>query len=263
MLKVVLPNGKVLEYDRRVRAVDVAADIGPRLARDAVAAQVDGHTVGVSSYLPTEGEVQLRLLTAKDPEALAMMRHSVPSDGPGRNAALRGRAIGLRSHGRQRLLLRFRVETPAFGRRLAASRPKWPGSSATTSPSSASKSRRPGIQFARTWARRSRSSTSTGGLADQETVSFYRQGEFIDLCRGPHVPRAGAIGAFKLLSVAGAYWKGDATRQQLQRLYATAWFSKQELDDISSSSRRPSAATTACWAGNWNCSPSIRWWAPA
>ncbi len=69
------------------------------------------------------------------------------------------------------------------------------------------------------------------GLADEPTVSFYRQGEFIDLCRGPHVPSAGAIGAFKLLSVAGAYWKGDASRQQLQRLYGTAFFSKQDLDD--------------------------------
>ncbi len=68
------------------------------------------------------------------------------------------------------------------------------------------------------------------GLADHPTLSFYRQGEFIDLCRGPHVPAAGAIGAFKLLSVAGAYWKGDSSRQQLQRLYATAFFSPAELD---------------------------------
>ena len=69
------------------------------------------------------------------------------------------------------------------------------------------------------------------GLADHATLSFYRQGEFLDLCRGPHIPAAGAIGAFKLLSIAGAYWKGDATRQQLQRLYATAWFSKEELEE--------------------------------
>ncbi len=69
------------------------------------------------------------------------------------------------------------------------------------------------------------------GLADHPTLSFYRQGEFIDLCRGPHIPSAGAIGAFKLLSIAGAYWKGDASRQQLQRLYATAWFTKAELEE--------------------------------
>ena len=68
------------------------------------------------------------------------------------------------------------------------------------------------------------------GLGDHETVSFYRQGEFLDLCRGPHVPSAGSIGAFKLLSIAGAYWKGDANRPQLQRLYGTAFFNKQDLD---------------------------------
>ena len=61
-------------------------------------------------------------------------------------------------------------------------------------------------------------------------MSFYRQGEFLDLCRGPHVPAAGAIGAFKVLSVAGAYWKGDASREQLQRLYGTAFFTPQDLD---------------------------------
>ncbi len=69
------------------------------------------------------------------------------------------------------------------------------------------------------------------GLKDEAAVSFYRQGEFIDLCRGPHVPSPGAIGAFKLLSVAGAYWKGDASRQQLQRVYGTAWFNREELDE--------------------------------
>src|SRR5262249_21979346 len=62
------------------------------------------------------------------------------------------------------------------------------------------------------------------------TLSFYRQGEFIDLCRGPPIPHPGRIGAFKLLSIAGAYWKNDSSRKQLQRLYATAFFSQKELD---------------------------------
>ncbi len=63
-----------------------------------------------------------------------------------------------------------------------------------------------------------------------DTLSFYRQGEFIDLCRGPHIPHAGKVGAFKLLSIAGAYWKNDSSRKQLQRLYATAFFSQKDLD---------------------------------
>jgi threonyl-tRNA synthetase len=65
---------------------------------------------------------------------------------------------------------------------------------------------------------------------DEPTLSFYRQGEFIDLCRGPHLPHAGKIGAFKILSIAGAYWKNDASRKQLQRLYGTAFFSQKDLD---------------------------------
>ena len=69
------------------------------------------------------------------------------------------------------------------------------------------------------------------GFAPEETVSFYRQGEFMDLCRGPHLPSTGRLGAFKLLSIAGAYWRGDEKREQLQRIYATAFFDRKELDE--------------------------------
>src|SRR5207302_4807901 len=65
---------------------------------------------------------------------------------------------------------------------------------------------------------------------ENATLSFYRQGEFIDLCRGPHIPHAGKVGAFKLMSIAGAYWKNDSSRKQLQRLYATAFFNQKDLD---------------------------------
>jgi threonyl-tRNA synthetase len=68
------------------------------------------------------------------------------------------------------------------------------------------------------------------GLKDYATISFYRQGEFIDLCRGPHIPAAGKVGAFKLTHIAGAYWKNDASRPQLQRLYGTAFFDKKAMD---------------------------------
>src|SRR5262249_750093 len=67
-------------------------------------------------------------------------------------------------------------------------------------------------------------------LKPYPSLSFYRQGEFIDLCRGPHIPHAGKVGAFKLMSIAGAYWKGDSSRKQLQRLYGTAFFSQKDLD---------------------------------
>ncbi|MGA2255648.1 MAG: TGS domain-containing protein, partial [Thermoguttaceae bacterium] len=76
MLKVNLPDGNVLEYTRRVRPIDIAAEIGPRLAKATVAAQVDGQIVGANSFLPEEGQVSLRLITNRDPEALNVMRHS-------------------------------------------------------------------------------------------------------------------------------------------------------------------------------------------
>ncbi len=80
------------------------------------------------------------------------------------------------------------------------------------------------------------------GLADHEQLGFYRQGEFIDLCRGPHIPDAGRIKAFKVMNVAGAYWKGDASGKQLQRVYGTAWFSPKDmqayLDQIEEAKRR-------------------------
>ena len=91
------------------------------------------------------------------------------------------------------------------------------------------------------------------------TLSFYRQGEFIDLCRGPHLPHAGKIGAFKILSIAGAYWKNDSTRKQLQRLYATAFFNQKDLDAYLTRWRRRRNAIIACSASNSSCLPSARW----
>ncbi len=77
MLKVNLPDGSILEYSRRVRPLDIAADIGPRLAKATLAAQVDGRLIGADQPLPEEGQISLRLITKKDPEALDIMRHSV------------------------------------------------------------------------------------------------------------------------------------------------------------------------------------------
>ena len=76
MLKVILPDGKTLEYSRRVRPIDIAAEIGPRLAKATLAAEVDGHLVGADEPLPADGQVALRLITAKDPQALDLLRHS-------------------------------------------------------------------------------------------------------------------------------------------------------------------------------------------
>ena len=233
MLKVKLPNGDVLEYSRRVRPLDIAADIGARLAKATIAAIVDGQQVGVDCLLPEEGEVALRLLTSKDPEALGIMRHSA--------AHVMARAVMRLFEGVQLAFgpttgngfyYDFQLEKPLSEEDFPRIEAEMAKIVKENEPfERVEMDRAEAIQFCRDLGQSLKVEHMESGLADEAKVSFYRQGEFMDLCRGPHVPSAGAIGAFKLLSVAGAYWKGDSSRQQLQRLYGTAWFSKQDLEN--------------------------------
>ena len=233
MLKVALPDGKTLEYSHHVRPIDIAADIGPRLAKATLAAEVDGNLVGVNDPLPADGQITLRLITSKDPQALDLLRHSC--------AHLMARAVMRLFDGVQ---LAFGPTVTGgfyydFQMEHALSEADFPKIEAEMAklikenePFERVEMDRAGaLQLCRDLGQALKVEHLGEGLAEESTVSFYRQGEFVDLCRGPHVPTAGAIGAFKILSVAGAYWKGDASRQQLQRLYGTAFFTKQELDD--------------------------------
>jgi threonyl-tRNA synthetase len=232
MLQVKLPDGSVREYSKRVRPIDVAADIGPGLAKATLAAEVDGNVVGAATPLPSEGQVSLRLLTRKDPEALAVMRHSA--------AHVMARAVMRLFDGVQ---LAFGPTTDNgfyydFELKRPLSEEDFPAIEAEMAKiikadepfERLEEPREKAIAICRDLGQTLKVEHIGEGLADHATLSFYRQGEFIDLCRGPHIPSAGAIGACKLLSIAGAYWKGDASRQQLQRLYGTAWFSQAELD---------------------------------
>lgn len=234
MLKVKLPDGSVREYSEPVRVIDVAQEIGPRLAKATVAAIVDGRTVGIDYPLPTSGEISLRLLTKKDPEALGVMRHSC--------AHVMARAVMRLFKGAELAFgptidNGFYYDIGGLDRSLGES--DFPAIEAEMAKIVKAdepferlvEPRDKAVAICRDLDQPLKVEHIETGLSDQSTLSFYRQGEFIDLCRGPHVPSAGYIGDFKLLSVAGAYWKGDASRQQLQRLYGTAWFSKQELED--------------------------------
>ncbi|NLE38318.1 MAG: threonine--tRNA ligase [Pirellulaceae bacterium] len=233
MLKVHLPDGNVLEYSRRVRPLDVAADIGPRLAKAALGAEVDGRIVGVDAFLPDEGDVDLRLLTKKDAQSLDLMRHSC--------AHVMARAVMRLFEGVQ-LAFGPTVDN-GFYYDFLLDRPlsedDFPKIEAEMAKivkqdepfERLEQPHATAVELCRELGQTLKVEHLESGLDEHEMVSFYRQGEFLDLCRGPHVPSAGAIGAFKLLSVAGAYWKGDASKQQLQRLYGTAWFDKKELDD--------------------------------
>ena len=232
MLQVKLPDGSAREYPRSVRPKDVAAEIGAGLAKATLAAVVDGKVVGADAPLPDSGEVSLRLLTKKDPEALAVMRHSC--------AHIMARAVMRLFDGVQ---LAFgptidngfyydfdlphkltEADFPAIEAEMAKIIKLNEPFERIEEP------RAKAVAIVRDLRQPLKVEHIEQGLADHATLSFYRQGEFIDLCRGPHVPAAGAIGAFKILSVAGAYWKGDSARQQLQRVYATAFFTPAELE---------------------------------
>lgn len=232
MLTLRLPDGSARQAPGRSRSRDIAESIGKRLAKDAVAARVDGEIVDLERELPDSGEVKFQILTDKDPAALEVLRHScahvmaraVMRLFPGTQLAF-GPAL---EHG-----FYYDIDSPTPIReedfpRIEAEMKKI-------------------VAAAEPFERFERPTAEARALVDDlkqqfkvehideelkqyPSLSFYRQGEFIDLCRGPHIPHAGRIGAFKLLSIAGAYWKNDSSRKQLQRLYGTAFFSQKELD---------------------------------
>ncbi|MDR1923077.1 MAG: threonine--tRNA ligase [Planctomycetaceae bacterium] len=233
MLKVELPDGSVREYSGLVTPFGVASEIGAGLAKAMVAAVVDGQIVGADFKLPENGSVNLRILTKKDSESLDILRHST--------AHLMARAV-MRLYENVQLAFGPTVDNGFYydlwmEHRLseddfekietemqklvkldeAFERIEIPHSEA--------------VELLTGMSQTLKVEHLKESLAAEEKVSFYRQGEFLDLCRGPHIPSSRFVGAFKLTSVAGAYWKGDASKQQLQRLYGTAFFDKKELDE--------------------------------
>ena len=231
MLQVNLPDGTTKQYSESLTPADIAAEIGPGLAKAAIAAQIDDTIVGLDHQLPTDGQVALRLLTKKDAESLAVMRHSC--------AHVMARAVMRLRKGVQLAFgptvdggyyYDFDLEEPLSEEDFPAIEAEMKKIVKGNEPfERIVEPRDKALQVCQHMDQKYKVEHIKEGLADHETVSFYRQGEFLDLCRGPHVPAAGAIGAFKLLSIAGAYWKGDASRPQLQRLYGTAFFNKQDL----------------------------------
>src|SRR5262245_56079100 len=233
MLKVILPDGSSKEFSGSVPVKEVAAAIGPRLLKAAVAAEVDGKIVGLDYKLPAEGEVKVRILTAKNPEALGVMRHSA--------AHVMARAVMRIKKGVQLAFgptveggfyYDFEMPDPLKEEDFPAIEAEMKKIIDLDEPFERIETpREKALEIVQGLEQKYKVEHINTGLADHASMSFYRQGEFIDLCRGPHVISPKAIGAYKLLSIAGAYWKGDANNAQLQRLYATAFFTKEELDE--------------------------------
>ncbi len=239
MIQVQLPDGSVKEYPDNYTAIDVAKTIGERLANATLAAEVNGNVVDAMrpleqvSNLPAGTPIPLKLITNKDPRALAVMRHSA--------AHIMARAImrlypgvGLAfgpttGHG---FYYDFDLDTKISEDDFPRIEEEMKKIIADAEPFERFHATRDeAIKFCGDLNQALKVEHIQTGLADHASLSFYRQGEFVDLCRGPHVPDAGRITAIKLISIAGSYWKGDANNKQLQRLYGTAWFSQKDLDE--------------------------------
>ena len=233
MLKVRLPDGTLKEYDSALSIADVAADIGPGLAKAALAGEVDGTVVGLDFQLPDESTIDLKILTKKDQDSLGVMRHSC--------AHVMARAVMRKFNGVQLAFgptidggfyYDFDLEHSLTEEDFPAIEAEMKKIIKDNEPfERVEESRDNALQICEDLKQEYKVEHISTGLAEHQTLSFYRQGEFVDLCRGPHIPTPKSIGAFKLLSVAGAYWKGNSDNKQLQRLYGTAFFDKESLEE--------------------------------
>ena len=236
MVQIKLPDGSVKEWPEGVRPREIAEGIGKRLADAAIAAVANGAIVDLDRPLENGAAtpIELKLLTNRDPEALGVLRHST--------AHLMARAImrlfpGCRLAFGPTTANGFYYDVDLDGGR-SLSEDDFPAIEAEMA--QIIKLAEPFERFtlpsddARQFVEDLGQSYKVEHIDDElhkfGVLSFYRQGEFVDLCRGPHIPNAGKVGAFKLLSIAGAYWKGQTNAPMLQRVYGTAFFDKKELD---------------------------------
>ncbi|MEO8725582.1 MAG: threonine--tRNA ligase [Acidobacteriaceae bacterium] len=230
MVRITLPDGSIRELPKGATALEVANQISPRLADAAYVAKIDGKVVDLST--PLEADAHVTLLTDKNPEALEVVRHST--------AHLLATAVlelfpeTKLGHGpptESGFFYDFYRPTPFTPDDLEKIEARMNEVAAR------------GDKFAREWVGREAALQQyeaegdwmkvhfISKFTDSDKVSFYRNGEVVDFCRGPHVPSTAKLKAFKLFSIAGAYWLGDEKNQQLQRISGTAFFTKKQLED--------------------------------
>lgn len=227
-LRVILPDGTTREFPAGSTAGDVAASIGPGLARAAVAAVVDGEVVDLMR--PLEGEVHLSILTERDPEALAVLRHSAAHVLATAVRTIRpGAGIGFGPAIDEGFYYDFDVDEPFTPDDLEAFEAEMARVIEEDQPFVRRRVTREEARelFADDPLKLERLEE----FDDDEVITVYQNGPFVDLCRGPHVPSTGRLAHYRLLNAAGAYWRGDERRQMLQRIYGTAFFREKELDE--------------------------------
>ncbi len=225
---VTLPDGSFRQFDSAVSIHDVAADIGPGLAKAALAGKVDGQLVDTSFVI--EHDVQLAIITDRDAEGLEVIRHST--------AHLLAQAVKSLFPTAQVTIgpviedgyyYDFSYEHSFTPEDLQAIEKKMAELVRENYPVTRTvKSRDEAVQFFRDMGEEYKAEIIASIPADED-LSLYQQGDFVDLCRGPHVPATGKLKSFKLMKLAGAYWRGDSKNEMLQRIYGTAWANKKDL----------------------------------
>ena len=226
-MEIVLPDGSKKTLDAGATVADVAASIGAGLAKAALAGKIDGKLVDLTT--PAHDGAAVEIITAKSPEALHILRHSC--------AHIMAEAVQELFPGTQiafgpatddgyfyDFLLSENISSDDFGaiekkmQQIIKANEPFVREVVTID------------QAKEIFADQRFKLEHIDDLADEQ-ITIYRHGSFVDLCSGPHIPSAGKIGAIKLMKLAGAYWRADASREQLQRLYGTAFFKKAELDE--------------------------------
>ncbi|NND45441.1 MAG: threonine--tRNA ligase [Xanthomonadales bacterium] len=227
---ITLPDGSERRFDAPVSVMDVAADIGPGLAKATLAGEVNGQLVDAATVL--ENDATLRIITARDPEGLEIIRHST--------AHLLAQAV-------QRLFPDAQVTIgPVIENGFYydfAYEPGFKPEDLEAIEKEMQKIVGAGLEVKRQVMSRDEAVALFRDMGEEykaqiiedipaeEELSLYGQGDWVDLCRGPHVPNTSHLGVFKLTKLAGAYWRGDSKNEMLQRIYGTAWAKKKDLDD--------------------------------
>ena len=229
MVAITLPDGSVRQYKEPVSGADIAADIGPGLAKAALAVRVDGELTDLLA--PIENDACIGIITSKDDDALELLRHDCAhvmaeavkelypetqvTIGPNIEDGFYydfSRAKPFTPEDLEKIEARMRE---IVKRDEAITREVWDRGEAILFFKDAGEHYKAEIIEA---------------IPKDESIGLYRQGDFIDLCRGPHFPSTGKIcKGFKLMKLAGAYWRGDSRNEMLQRIYGTAWFSEKDL----------------------------------
>jgi threonyl-tRNA synthetase len=229
MVNVTLPDGAVKSFPQPVKVADVAANIGAGLAKAAIAGRVNGALVDTSFLI--ERDSQLSIVTERDADGLEIIRHSTAH---------------LLAYAAQKLFPGLQVTIGpvienGFYYDFAYERPLTPEDLESIEATMRSLAAKDEPIVREVWNRdeavnlflqmgEKYKAEIIGSIPADQPISLYREGDFVDLCRGPHVPSTGKLKVFKLMKVAGAYWRGDHRNEMLQRVYGTAFAKKDELD---------------------------------